>query len=577
LYLQSAAQHRKKPRHQEWLDSLTSAPDAAVAANSIVAPSVAIVDAASHQASPIANCEVAASDTVLNYSDQNCAIPSTEWSNLQLVSSDPTQALEQHWCDQHMMYYLGTFCSFCEMYPNVYLRQGNVGFQSGGCADGHHAGDNDDCCGCRMYAEECRQELAAGPLRVVLTGTFPELGGGRGFEIGKAKLSKMVTDTAHGRVLSKISSKTTHLVKGKNPGRAKLLESEKFPFMRILDYETFVAIIEDKVQNPPVLPSKSQILAKKAAKALNTKKLYEAARARDAEFQSEWAQMYSNACRVRPEPQQQQTQVYPKQRCTVYLITHLQPSLAAAPPPQHHVVANPNPILQQYLAIRDLNAMAAQTADESQVNAPLLATEPAANLCPRVQSSSDGIDHTIKHYKYFRIRSWALLECGGAGDCFFYSVLFLNKLNTYTYPDMRRTHSALRKQLFVHFREHQDKILANHQPITAFLEARPKNYLQQMSNPGEFVEYETLCAFSHMVQAPVVVWSKDCDAPLSIFPDGRAIGERESVPSTIFKLWTNGGHYQALAAVAQCKPRQQMPLPIDSFPHTFNARDILFQ
>jgi hypothetical protein len=31
-----------------------------------------------------------------------------------------------------------------------------------------------------------------------------------------------------------------------------------------------------------------------------------------------------------------------------------------------------------------------------------------------------------------------------------------------------------------------------------------------------------------------------------IFPDGRCLVEGAMLPETIFKLWTNGSHYQAL-------------------------------
>lgn len=255
-------------------------------------------------------------------------------------------------------------------------------------------------------------------------------------------------------------------------------------------------------------------------------------------------------------------------------------------------MANPNRILQQYLARRQLTAdieataTTSHTGDQASQAPAIEATattshtndqtfQAPAPLCA-VRSVSDGVDYSDKHFNYFRLRKWALLECGGAGDCFFYSVLFLNKLNGYQYPEMRRTHPALRKQLVTHFTKNQDTILANEQPVKLLLKCRPQNYLSKMSETGEFVEYETLCAFSHMIEAPVVVWSKDCDLPLVIFPNGRALGRRESVPSTIFKLWTNGWHYQALAAVAQCNTRNAIEPPNLQSPFILSVRDVVF-
>jgi hypothetical protein len=44
---------------------------------------------------------------------------------------------------------------------------------------------------------------------------------------------------------------------------------------------------------------------------------------------------------------------------------------------------------------------------------------------------------TVRHYQYFVKEKLALLDCGAAGNCFFHSVLFLNELNAYQFPDMR--------------------------------------------------------------------------------------------------------------------------------------------
>jgi NAD-dependent DNA ligase len=55
----------------------------------------------------------------------------------------------------------------------------------------------------------------------VLTGLFPEVGGGAGLSLGKERVKSMIADFG-GRVTSAISGKTDYLVVGKEPGRSKV-------------------------------------------------------------------------------------------------------------------------------------------------------------------------------------------------------------------------------------------------------------------------------------------------------------------------------------------------------------------
>jgi hypothetical protein len=49
-----------------------------------------------------------------------------------------------------------------------------------------------------------------------------------------------------------------------------------------------------------------------------------------------------------------------------------------------------------------------------------------------------------------------------------------------------------------------------------------------------------------MVKTPVIVWTLHDGSPHVIFPDGRGLRDHETLPETPFKIWTNGGHFQAL-------------------------------
>mmetsp|Transcript_118901 Transcript_118901/g.296636 ORF Transcript_118901/g.296636 Transcript_118901/m.296636 type:complete len:449 (+) Transcript_118901:82-1428(+) len=60
----------------------------------------------------------------------------------------------------------------------------------------------------------------------VITGTFPEVGGGSGFQLGKDRVKKMITSFG-GKVSGSVSGKTDVLVVGKNPGSSKVAQARK--------------------------------------------------------------------------------------------------------------------------------------------------------------------------------------------------------------------------------------------------------------------------------------------------------------------------------------------------------------
>ena len=304
--LQAAYNHRKKQRHQDWLVSVSFS----ATGTESIADASAVVHIAyeAEFSAPITATESIAEAPVV--AESEFSAPNIEWQGLQLRGAYPS--LPHLYCGQHEMFYVGEICQLCADHPNVHMRNGNVGYEYGGCVDGNHSGYQLDCEGCKQYAEECRKELAAGPLNVVLTGTFPELGGGRGLELGKEKLTQMVTKTVRGRVVKKISSKTTHLVTGLNPGQVKMSEAESFPFITTVNYAEFLDIIREKTRNPPVLLSKAQVAQKKADKSLlRAQSLDE----RDSAFQRDWEPLYT---------------VYRYARWPLYQLTRLQPLLPTA-------------------------------------------------------------------------------------------------------------------------------------------------------------------------------------------------------------------------------------------------------
>ena len=61
--------------------------------------------------------------------------------------------------------------------------------------------------------------------RFVLTGVFPEVGGGSGLVLGKDRTKEMI-ESFGGRVTSSVSGKTDFVVVGQEPGRSKVTQAE---------------------------------------------------------------------------------------------------------------------------------------------------------------------------------------------------------------------------------------------------------------------------------------------------------------------------------------------------------------
>ena len=69
--------------------------------------------------------------------------------------------------------------------------------------------------------------------KFVLTGTFPEIGGGGGLDLGKERL-KLMIESFGGRVTSAVSGKTDILVVGKDPGFSKVSKARSNPSIQLM-------------------------------------------------------------------------------------------------------------------------------------------------------------------------------------------------------------------------------------------------------------------------------------------------------------------------------------------------------
>ena len=90
----------------------------------------------------------------------------------------------------------------------------------------------------------------------VLTGIFPEVGGGSGLSQGKDKIKRMITSFG-GRVTGSVSGKTDILVVGKNPGASKVSKArarEKCKLVNLKELREGLVqdCLEDLGSGPPM-------------------------------------------------------------------------------------------------------------------------------------------------------------------------------------------------------------------------------------------------------------------------------------------------------------------------------------
>ena len=78
---------------------------------------------------------------------------------------------------------------------------------------------------------------------VVLTGTFPEVGGGSGLNLGKDKV-KMMIQKCGGRVTSAVSGKTDFVIAGQAPGFKKVSAARSRPHVSLLSLSQMKMHIE---------------------------------------------------------------------------------------------------------------------------------------------------------------------------------------------------------------------------------------------------------------------------------------------------------------------------------------------
>jgi len=351
-----------------------------------------------------------------------------------------------------------------------------------------------------------QEAVAQESLCVVLTGTFPQLVGGTGLTLGKASLTKLVQN-AGGRVVSSISKKTTHLVTGINPGQVKLQAGLKIGLPRI-EFEPFMALLENRAQT--------------------------VASAAPSSVAAAVAILPSPDPTQRPPARSGGWEANPGPGLLQYMMAHprnfadrpqLPPQLDADDPARMRDqfdldfdnISNPAKQRAKRVVkkVRRTSEQPIASALQTAATGPIVDDEEAERRAAAAAAAAEA--NQLKHFKLFDKRHWTVVEAGGAGNCFFYSILLLNKINhDRSLPQMPKTHVALRKRVVAHIRTNIETLVVCEQPIKSLLDLRSSSYLSSMNNDGKYVEYEIIGGFAHMVDTAVIVYSLHCAMPLVI-------------------------------------------------------------
>jgi hypothetical protein len=198
-------------------------------------------------------------------------------------------------------------------------------------------------------------------------------------------------------------------------------------------------------------------------------------------------------------------------------------------------------------------------------------------LCQRHQALVLGVgnlDLTVRHSELLWASNRIFVECGGNGDCFYHSVMFLAELFL---PHLARqwcNHETLRLANCRHLDTNYaimrwpleafaggahgsidffDILLAktssrNRQPgaiVASFTRAHQRS--ARRGKNGTYVETEMLCAFAQFAKVPLLVTNYNVDGVLVYSPTGEPMHITDPAAArSPLHLWCTGGHYQAL-------------------------------
>jgi hypothetical protein len=167
-------------------------------------------------------------------------------------------------------------------------------------------------------------------------------------------------------------------------------------------------------------------------------------------------------------------------------------------------------------------------------------------------------DFSAQHEAFFVSSNLLRVECGGNGDCFYHSCLFLLKM--YKNVPQETTHGGLRTATVHHLKTHYQSIMAldpelngDGMPVYCLLPGASlseasnatdealvnlvKNYCDTHGKLREYVEDPIIHVFADLMNITIVVYHTTAEDPVT-FNDSAGPDE-----SSVMALWCNGGHY----------------------------------
>jgi hypothetical protein len=192
--------------------------------------------------------------------------------------------------------------------------------------------------------------------------------------------------------------------------------------------------------------------------------------------------------------------------------------------------------------------------------------------------NSENVDLTRKHMAAITAAGYCLVECGGNGDCFYHSMLFIAQLFVPELYNQWQTHQRFRETVC------KNLLMPEHQPTVStmtFLDylkvkykhsgkgskvsnaARLNNYVgyhkkcsrreRGQTVNGAFVENEILAAVSLQYNIIINVAHVHFPGLCVSSPDGVSAVQYddERAQSSPFLLFCNGGHYQAIIPIQE--------------------------
>jgi hypothetical protein len=187
------------------------------------------------------------------------------------------------------------------------------------------------------------------------------------------------------------------------------------------------------------------------------------------------------------------------------------------------------------------------------------------------------VDLTELHMRAMKESGYCLVECGGGGDCFYHSMLFLARLhNMEVLVDQWKDHSTFRTSTCEKLKTEDGRPILLYDPALntkiTFLDRivskrvndgpqSPEDTLsyfirshKQSETPnrsGTYVENEMIHAVAFQNDITILVAHPTVPGFQVILPNGSANArpdDRAAVDSPFF-LWCTGGHYQAFVKI----------------------------